>query len=150
MDQPVENKPQMPYEDKPINLRVVIKAVIALLLVAAVVHLIIWFEFRELDAYKKQVDPRVSPLQPQRYVPPGPHLEAQKPAMQGLVEQPFDQKNLAASRAQEANVLQSYGWVNEQSGVVRIPVRVAMKRFVEQEARKQQSQTQTQPGAATH
>lgn len=150
MDQPVENKPQLPYEDKPINFRIVLKAVAGLLLVAALVHLIIWFEFRELDAYKKQADPRVSPLQPQRYIPPGPHLEAQRPAMQGLVEQPFDPKNLAASRAQETNVLESYAWVNEKSGVVRIPVRVAMKRFVEQEAQKQKLQTQTQPGAATH
>ena len=55
------------YEDKPIAFGIIWKAVVVLVLVAAFIHVVIWAEFRELDNYKKQMDPRVSPLQPKQH-----------------------------------------------------------------------------------
>ena len=133
MEHPEETKP---YEDKPIAFGIIWKAVVVLFLVAAFIHVLIWAEFRELDNYKKQVDPRVSPLQPKQQIPPGPHLEAQKPAVQGT-DEPFDQKNLIPSRAQEKVVLESYSWADAKNGVVRIPIDVAMKKVVAMELQKQ-------------
>ena len=119
-----------PYEDKPIALGIILKALAVLFLVAGIVHVVVWLQFNALDAHKKQVDPRVSPLQPRQQIPPGPHLEAQKPSMRGSMDEPFDPKNLLASRAEEKNMLDSYAWVDEKNGVIRIPIEVAMKKVV--------------------
>lgn len=128
-----------PYEDKPIALGIILKAAAALFLIAGFVHVVIWAEFNALDSHKKKIDPRVSPLQPRQQIPPGPHLEAQKPAMQGPVNEPFDPKNLATSRAQEKDLLDSYAWADEKNGVVRIPIEEAMKKVVAQESQTQPS-----------
>lgn len=141
MDKQSEPTPSPPYEDKPIALGIIIKAAAALVIVAAFVHVLVWWYFVGLENAHRKTDPRVSPLQPLKYVPPGPHLEARTPSIPAQSQEPFDPGALAANRAQESNMLDSYAWVDEKTQVIRIPIRVAMKRYVEQ-AQTQQAQTQ--------
>lgn len=142
MDKPAEQTPTPPYEDKPIALGIIIKSAAAMLIVGAFVHVLVWWYFVGLENEHRKTDPRVSPLYPLKYVPPGPHLEARTPSIPEQSEEPFDPGSLAASRTQETNMLDSYAWVDEKNQIVRIPIRVAMKRFIEQA---QTQQTQTQP-----
>jgi len=142
------DKPDTPlFEDKEIELGPVLKGFLALLIIGGLVHVIIWAEFFVMDEQRKKADPAVSPLIPKQSVPSGPHLEALKPAASGSENEPFVGKSLKELRSQEANMLDSYAWVDERSGMVRIPIHVAMKKIVEKESQKQteSSQTQTAP-----
>ncbi len=62
--------------------------------------------------------PPLSPLARQQ-APPGPHLQAHAP------------EDLGKFRAEEEATLNSYGWVNQQSGIVRIPIDRAMQLLVQ-------------------
>ena len=88
MDKPSEHAPHPPYEDKPIALRPILKASAVFITVGLLVHVLVWWYFVGLDQWQKKADPRVSPLQPQKYVPPGPHLEAKTPAMPEQSQEP--------------------------------------------------------------
>ncbi len=65
-----------------------------------------------------QSGPSLSPLAKQE-APPGPHLQAQAP------------EDLRKFRAEEEATLNSYGWVNQQAGIVRIPIDRAMQLLVQ-------------------
>jgi hypothetical protein len=64
--------------------------------------------------------------------------------------QQFPVNELYDFRTHEEAVLQKYGWVNKEAGVVRIPIEDAMRLAVERglPARAQQPVDQSQPGAA--
>lgn len=56
----------------------------------------------------------------------------EKPApIHGPLLQVDPQADLEALRQSERQVLTSYGWVDRQAGIVRIPIEVAMKRMLE-------------------
>jgi hypothetical protein len=67
----------------------------------------------------KQADPVLSPLATERVPPPAPHL--QSTPLRDYAE---------FARAQEEQ-LHSYGWVDKQQGVARIPVSRAMELILE-------------------
>ena len=141
---PGPQQPTPPYEKREVNVRGIMIAVLVLLIVAAVVHVLMWLEFAALDTRSKLQDPKASPLLPARQVPPGPHLDAKSPVFSSPGTEPFNTSNLRATRSEEKNMLDSYAWVD--SGYVRIPIEEAMKLVVEKEKQKQPgSQTQTAP-----
>jgi hypothetical protein len=65
-----------------------------------------------------------SPFSSITVVPPEPRLQV-APA-----------EDLRALRAREEEVLRTYGWVNREKGVVRIPIERAMELLVERERTK--------------
>ena len=138
-----------PYESRQIHLKPILIAAMVLIIVGLVVQVLIWTEFGILDTRQKVRDPQVSPLLPARQIPPGPHLEARRPAYSDPATEPFTTRALSTSRSDEKTMLDSYSCEDEQNGVVRIPIEEAMKKVVEREAQKQQqssgsgSQTQT-------
>jgi len=70
-------------------------------------------------AAAKRRDPQLSPLAAERAEPPGPHLQ-QSPI-----------RDYAEFRAAEEAALDSYGWVDKEQKVVRIPVSRAMDLLLE-------------------
>ncbi len=75
--------------------------------------------FNYFAAVQRQSSPPLSPLAKQE-APPGPHLQAQAP------------EDLRKFRAEEEATLNSYGWVNQQAGIVRIPIDRAMQLLMQQ------------------
>jgi len=69
------------------------------------------------SAREKSSTPR-SPLAPSRQLPPGPRLQVNPEAEWHLF------------KANEDSVLNSYGWVQRDAGVVRIPIEEAMEKVL--------------------
>jgi hypothetical protein len=84
--------------------------------------------FHYFAAVQTQSSPPLSPLAT-REAPPGPRLQAHAP------------EDLRKFRAEEEATLNSYGWVNQQTGIVRIPIDRAMQLLVQRGL-----QTPGQPG----
>jgi hypothetical protein len=84
--------------------------------------------FHYFAAVQTQSSPPLSPLATQE-APPGPRLQAHAP------------EDLRTFRAEEEATLNSYGWVNRQAGIVRIPIDRAMQLLVQRGL-----QTPGQPG----
>jgi hypothetical protein len=104
-----------------INFSAYVKAGILLLVIAVVVHVGLWFLFGILEKREAAQDPKPSPMFQKDQRPPQPQLQ--------IYEAQDYQKFLAS----EQEILNSYGWVNAERGVVRIPISEAMKRFVQKE-----------------
>jgi hypothetical protein len=109
-----------------VNFSRIMKAGMILLVVAVVVHLLMWLMFDSLQKYETKIDPKPSPLFQKNQRPPAPQLQ---------VNPTRDYKQL---RASEDQVLNSYGWVDSEKGIVRIPISEAMKVVVQKEKEAQQ------------
>jgi hypothetical protein len=108
-------------EHSDINYSAIMKWGIALLVVAFIVHILMYFLFQFLNAQEAKMDPKPSPMFQKDQTPPAPILQT-NPAL-----------DLQQFRAQEQHLLTSYGWIDKEKGIARIPVGEAMKLVVEKE-----------------
>ena len=100
----------------------ILKLGFILLIVAVIVHVLMWWMFDVLNAYETRIDPKPSPMAPAQPVkPPEPRLQI------------TPVQDLATMRATEDEILNSYGWVDQNAGVLRIPISEAMILFVKKE-----------------
>jgi hypothetical protein len=83
----------------------------AMILVAC---LAMWITFRYLSAHQPLTGPPPSPLATTRRLPPEPRLQT------------AETRDLGAVREGEDKALASYGWVDKDGGVARIPIERAM------------------------
>lgn len=71
------------------------------------------------------------PLAAQIEVPPEPRLESMPGYDLGPLgangERPFATRGLAVYRAEEQAILESYGWIDRPTGVVRVPIERAIE-----------------------
>ena len=103
-----------------INLRGVLWSAGGLIVVTVMVYVIVGLLFAHFSAREAMRTPRLYPLastQPQ--LPPQPRLQADPG------------QDLRALRQRDEAILSSYAWVNEQKGVVRIPIERAMAVLLE-------------------
>ncbi len=89
----------------------------ALIVVAIVIHLAVWLLFRFFDARetRRQVIDYPLAVQQENRVPPEPRLQTNP------------REDLQELRAAEQEVLTTYGWVDKNAGIVRIPIEEAIK-----------------------
>jgi hypothetical protein len=83
--------------------------------------------YRYLDAYENHQQTMQSPLVPRttadtRVIEPGNIAKFPQPRLESN-----ETTEINAFRLQEAQTLHSYGWVDQQSGVMRIPIDRAME-----------------------
>jgi hypothetical protein len=109
------------YERSDVNVRGILGFGLGLVIAAAVIHLLMWWLLDALAIREAAQEPPPSPLavRPGQSVPPEPRLQ---------ISPPRDMQEL---RAAEETLLHSYGWVDQQAGVVRIPIERAMQVLVE-------------------
>lgn len=93
----------------------------ALIVAAVIIHLAMWVLFEYFEAREAQ---RVVPVYPlaateDTRVPPEPRLQTNP------------RQDLRDLLVQEDEILSSYGWVDRNTGVVRIPIDEAMKLTVQ-------------------
>jgi hypothetical protein len=119
--QPHAENPAVHHETSDVNIRAILGFGAGLLLIAVAIHVAIWllfgyFEGRE--AQHVQVDYPLAIGEGNR-LPPEPRLQINP------------REDLRDLRAKEDAILESYGWVDRNAGVVRIPIAEAMKLTVQ-------------------
>jgi hypothetical protein len=113
--------PEVHHEHSDVDIRGILGFGAALFVVAAVIHLLIYVLFGYFNVRENARVPAQYPLaasEGQRE-PPEPRLQTNP------------RQDLADLRAKEDEVLGSYGWVDKNAGVVRIPIDAAVKLTLE-------------------
>ncbi|MGA2630779.1 MAG: hypothetical protein ABSG54_11255 [Terriglobia bacterium] len=114
---PAENRARG-YETRDVTLRPAVWAAMGLALLILAGMLASWLAFKYFVRVQK-LGPPASPFENTRELPPAPRLQV-TPA-----------EALKAYQAEENTKLTSYGWVEKNAGVVRIPIERAMELSLE-------------------
>jgi hypothetical protein len=118
-DGPADN-PEVHHEESDVNIRAIFGFGGGLMAVAFVVLLLIYVLFGFFDGRERLTGPAEYPLAAEaNKEPPEPRLQTNP------------REDLAEMRAREDEILTTYGWVDKNAGVVRIPIEVAMKLVLE-------------------
>jgi hypothetical protein len=109
------------HETSDVNFRGILGFGIGLVMVAVIIHFLVWLMFLYFGTRESQRAAREFPLaaEQQNRLPPEPRLQANP------------KQDLADLRRNEDAILGSYGWVDQNAGVVRIPIDEAMKLTLE-------------------
>jgi hypothetical protein len=116
------------HEHSDINVRGVIMFAVGLIVVAAIVHVAMWLLFGTLERKAVRNDPAVSPVAAPDVVMP--KTTRQSPFFGGAAGPQLvtdEPKLLQMLRGRENQDLHTYGWVDQQGGVARIPIEEAEK-----------------------
>ena len=113
--------PDVRHEESDVNIRAILGFGAGLIVVAAVVHLLIYVLFGYFNGREGVQSPADYPLAAAQG-----HREPPEPRLQTNPRQ-----DLADLRAKEDELLASYGWVDRNAGVVRIPIDAAMRLTLE-------------------
>ena len=118
---PIDPPPPVTHETSDVSIGGIVKFGIGLAAAAILVHVAIFGYFRALEAHDRKQNEPVSPLVSAslRRTPPEPRLEPDPLAPRRRM------------RASEDAVLTTYGWVDRNAGVARIPIARAMDLLVE-------------------
>lgn len=107
------------HEERDVQIRPIVTFAVGLIILASVVMVLMGWLFGYFAARQAKLDVPMSPLAVTHGEPPEPRLEvAPDQVLQEL-------------RAEEHTMLHSYGWVDREAGVVRIPIERAMTLLTE-------------------
>ena len=109
------------HETSDVNLGGVFVFALGLLVSGAIIFLLVWMLFGFFAGREAQGAVRQYPLAAGREdrLPPGPRLQTNP------------REDLRELRAADGAVLNSYGWLDKNKGIVRIPIDQAMKLTVQ-------------------
>ena len=116
-----QTNPGVHHEESDVNIVGVLGFGAALIVVAAVIHLLVYVLFGYFNAREGVKVPAEYPLAASQgpREPPEPRLQTDP------------RQDMADLRAREDELLGSYGWVDRNAGVVRIPIDAAMRLTLE-------------------
>jgi hypothetical protein len=116
---PSQDNPLVHHEESDVNISAILKFGAGLLAAAAVIHVAIWGLLLLLDRTQSSTTVDFPIAAGETRTPPGPQLQVTpRDDMRALIEQ-------------DEAALTSYGWVDRELGVVRIPIEVAMRLTLE-------------------
>ncbi|HEX5084659.1 MAG TPA: hypothetical protein VFY40_21665 [Blastocatellia bacterium] len=113
------------HEPNTVNVPAVVAFLVALAAAIVVIVLLLRGLLIYFDARKAEKAPPRSPLATGARLPPEPRLQGAP----GSVNSPAE--DIRRFREQESQMLNSYGWIDRQNGVIRIPIERA-KELIEQ------------------
>jgi len=115
------NRARSGHETSDVSVRGIVWFGVGLAVTAVLIQVAMWGFFRVLQRRERRVDQPVSAMVAAslRRTPPEPRLEPN----------PLEPRR--RMRAQENAVLTTYGWVDRNTGVVRVPIARAMEILVE-------------------
>lgn len=121
MADPHQVNPDVHHEQSDVSIRAILGFGAGLIVTAAVVHLLVFALFGFFESRQRAQAPAEYPLAAAqgRREPPEPRLQTNP------------RQDLADLRAKEDDLLGSYGWVDRNAGVVRIPIDAAMRLTLE-------------------
>lgn len=109
--------PEVHHEESDVNIRGIFAFAGALVVAAFLIHVLVWVLFRYFDARLARQGTPQFPLAiaQENRLPPEPRLQVNP------------RQDLADLRAKEDRTLNTYGWVDRNGGVVRIPIDEAIR-----------------------
>jgi len=115
------DNPEVHHESSDVNIRAIFGFALGLLVTGVIIHFLVWVLFQYFTAREGRVVAPRFPLAVTQgtRVPPEPRLQTNP------------RQDLSDFRAREDQLLSSYGWVDKNAGVVRIPIDRAMKLTLE-------------------
>jgi hypothetical protein len=115
-----QNNVEVVHEETDVNVNAIIRYGVGLAVVAAIVHLFLWWLLGVYAGQNRRAQTQAYPMAAgqQDRLPPTPRFQ----------ENP--QEELQQLRARQKVLLEGYGWVNKEAGVARIPIEEAMKMVV--------------------
>lgn len=115
------------FERQDLSPRSVYSFLVLLAVGVVLVAVLLWGVFHAMDAYEEKHQPRQSPLVPQTQA----DTRQVSPDVINTFPRPRLEKNerleINNFRLQEEQTLNTYGWVDQKAGVVRIPIDRAMQ-----------------------
>jgi hypothetical protein len=113
--------PSPHHEERDVNIRAILTFGAGLVVTAIVIHVLVWLLFVYFNAREAAQPPPEYPLaaEQEKRLPPEPRLQTNP------------REDLRELRAGEDEALTTYGWVDRNGGVVRIPIDEAMKLVVQ-------------------
>jgi hypothetical protein len=116
-----DENPEVHHETSDVNIRAILGFGVGLIVVAIGIHFTVWLLFEYFAAREAQ---RVAPEYPLaaaqgERMPPEPRLQT------------TPREDLRELQVSEGELLTSYGWVDRNAGIVRIPVSEAMRLTLE-------------------
>ena len=118
--QPKLDNPEVAHEPRDVPIKGILYFLLVLVLSIAVAMVFLIYLFNRFDLAATEADPGAPPLASERTGPPAPHLQSSST------------DDLVAMRAEEEALLTSYGWIDEQDQILRIPIARAMTIVAEQ------------------
>lgn len=117
---PLDN-PEVDHETSDVNIRAILGFGGALFVFAVIIHFVIWILFGYFEGREARGAAPAYPLAATQgtRLPPEPRLQVSP------------REDLRDLRAKEDEILKSYGWVDRNAGIVRIPIAEAMKLTVQ-------------------
>src|SRR6202521_488110 len=114
------------FERQDLSAQGVFAFLISLAVGGVLVYFVVWGLYRFMDARQRSHQPQQSPLVQQvtdtRIVSPGEITKFPQPRLERN-----ERVEIKDFRLKEEQTLNSYGWVDEKAGVVRIPIERAMQ-----------------------
>jgi hypothetical protein len=109
------------HETTDVDISAILLSGVGLIVSAVLISFVVWVLFKYFESREAR---RVAPEYPlaatqEVRVPPEPRLQTNP------------REDLQDLRAQEDRILNSYGWIDKNTGVVRIPIDEAMKLVVQ-------------------
>jgi hypothetical protein len=116
-----DRNPAVEHEESDVNIRAIFGFGLGLLAVGVVIHVLVWILFLTFTAGQQVQAPPQYPLAAGEAdrLPPEPRLQT------------TPRQDLIDLRAREEQLLQTYGWVDRNAGVVRIPIEEAIRLTLE-------------------
>jgi hypothetical protein len=112
------------HESADVDVRRIALVAAGLVAIAVVVHVALWFQMRGLwSARERALPPPVPVASARPEAPPEPRLQTSP------------EEDLRALRREEDEQLGSYGWVDRQAGIIRVPIDLAMELVAKENAR---------------
>ena len=108
------------------NVRAILRFGLWLTVSALVIYAVLFGMFQYFDRQAAAADPARNPLLAGQKPPASPAARFPEPRLQSNAA-----AELEKARAQEDEILHSYGWVDRNTGVVRMPVERAMQMVAE-------------------
>jgi hypothetical protein len=115
------------YETRDVKLRPLVVFIAGLTVVGIVTYLVVFAMFRLFSRQAASRDAELAPSTLSQPASPGEERLPPEPRIQN--DPAADMKTL---REQEDAILTTYGWVDRQAGVVRLPIDVAMSQILEE------------------
>jgi len=118
------------FEPQDVSSKPVYGFLISLVVVGVLVYYVLWGMFHFLDAYNRKGEQRVNPMVHAEKDTREPDASSTSRKIQSEFPEPRLEDNerteLAPFRYQEEQVLNSYGWVDQNAGVAHLPIAKAM------------------------
>lgn len=119
----LENK-DVNYEGGDVNVKLFFGSLILMVVVTACsMALSVWI-YNSLETRQEASYPEPHPLIQLRPTPPPPRLQP------NIIDGTTAEEDMEAMRTREDAILETYGWVNRDEGIVRIPVDKAIDLLV--------------------